>query len=112
MDTNRSSRCRLAWIEPLNLHVFLDRFGQRLASVPGNLVTATRRPFFTASDALVFPARFHEAGVLEFAEDRIDGAARQAGGIHDVESVHVSGGDRLQDLDGRETHWPIHDLCR
>src|SRR5262245_8622500 len=109
MDTNRPSRCRLAWIEVAQLHKLLDAVRPRFAATTVNLVTAARRSLFTAGDARIFPAGFHEPGVLELAEDRIHRATWQTGGIHDVESVQVSGRDRLQDLDSRVTQWPIHD---
>jgi hypothetical protein len=46
------------------------------------------------------PAGSHEASALESAEDRVDGAAGQAGRIHDIEAIPDAGRDSLEDSDG------------
>ena len=68
----------------------------------GHGVVAPWRPFLLVREAGVLPGGVHEAGVLEPAERRVDRAARQAGGVDDVEAVAATAGDGVEHGDGGE----------
>jgi hypothetical protein len=78
----------------------LDREREGADAGGGDLVVASWWSFLALRDRRRFPPRAEEASALEAAENGIDGAARELGGIHDVESVFDAGGDRLEDGDG------------
>jgi hypothetical protein len=73
---------------------------QRVDAGGRDLVVPSRRSLLALGDGGGFPAGADESGALEPAEDGINGAAREAGAIHDVESVADAGGDGLEDGDG------------
>ena len=77
----------------------------------GELVVLARRALLGVGDGLAFPLGADEFVALETAHGGIDGAAGQAGHLHDAESVDVAGGDCLEDHGGgmREFRLGGHD---
>jgi hypothetical protein len=71
------------------------------------LVVAPRRPLFLAGNRGIFPPGRDELLALQPTQDRVDGAAREAGGIDDVEAVAGAVREREQDERGRigQVHW-------
>ena len=63
------------------------RLAGEAPSAGRQLVVAARRPLFLAGHAFLLPPRAHAAFGIEPAQDGVDGAARQAGGVHDVEAM-------------------------
>jgi hypothetical protein len=78
----------------------LDGDGERTHPGGRDLVVTTWRALLTMRHRVRLPAGSHEASALESAEDRVDGAAGQAGRIHDIEAIPDAGRDSLEDSDG------------
>lgn len=73
------------------------RDDEQLLPFAGELVVPPRRPLFGARGLGIFPGGAHQAFLFEAAEHRVHRPARQARGIHDVEAMMVTAGQRLKD---------------
>ena len=62
----------------------------------GQLVVLARRALLGVGDGLPLPLRADQVIALQAAHGRIDGAAGQAGHLHDAEAVDEAGIERLQ----------------
>src|SRR3954463_4852565 len=76
--------------------VVLDGDGEGTSAGGRDLVVAARRPLLGLSNRRGLPAGSDEAGALEAAENRVDGATRKGGPVHDVEAVPDTAGDCLE----------------
>src|SRR5262249_60827263 len=74
----------------------LARFGEKRLASAGDLVVAARGALLALSDVRAFPCRPQQPFTVEPPEDRIHRAARQSGGVHDVEPVMEAASERLQ----------------
>jgi hypothetical protein len=79
----------------------LDGQSEHACAGGGDLIVTARRTLLALGDGRCLPAGAEERRALEPSEDRIDGAARERGRVHDVEAVADAGGDGLEDGDGR-----------
>jgi hypothetical protein len=71
-------------------------FGQLFPSRLRELVVSASRSSCSLRRLVVFPRRRHEAQRFQSPQRRINSAAGQSGGVHDVESEAVALGERLQ----------------
>src|SRR5579863_7495147 len=83
--------------ESLQQRISLASGGKNRLSVRGHLVVLARRTPLSIGDGLLFPSRGDEVVALQTPHRRIDGAAGEAGGLHDAESVDEAGIDSVQD---------------
>ena len=88
---NRLVECRIAG----------DGVCQHAGARGGDRVIAARRPLLCLRGRLLFPGGVEEPLPIQPAQDRVNRAARQAGGIHDVEAMVKAGCKRLQYERGR-----------
>src|SRR5580765_96329 len=75
-------------------------FSREDAAARRQFVVAARRALLASRDAFLLPARPDEPLGVQAAEDRVDGAARKAGGVDDVEPVVVRLHQGLEDERG------------
>src|SRR5580692_9495622 len=83
--------------EAIEQGIAFARALQRSPPCCGEFVILPRRPLFSVGDRLLLPLRADHLVALQPAHGWVDGAARQAGHLHDAEAVDESGLDRLQD---------------
>src|SRR5574338_283775 len=84
-----------------------ERRLQRARARGRDLVVPTRRAAVLLGDLGGLPAGSDVAALFQATQDGIDGAARQAGGVHDVEPVADAVADGLEHGDGGEAQ-PDH----
>jgi hypothetical protein len=98
--------------------IVIARLGERPDARRRQAVVPPRRPSVPMRLLLVLPGRFHVPIALESTESWLHCAARQPGGVDDVEAVFKTIGNGLEDTDrgdAEATHGSVdllHSLAR